>query len=84
MSAAPLGRKNTIMLGAACVNTVGAIIQCSSFSLGQLIVGRFIAVLGFSALAATAPNWQSECAGPAYEGEAVLYESLFISGGLAT
>jgi len=71
------------MLGAA-VNIVGAIIQCSSFSLGQLIVGRLIAGLGFGALAATAPNWQSECAGPAHRGEAVLYESLFISGGLAT
>ncbi|EDO00394.1 hypothetical protein SS1G_14264 [Sclerotinia sclerotiorum 1980 UF-70] len=41
-----LGRKRTIMLGAA-INMVGAILQSSSYSLGQLIVGRLISGLGF-------------------------------------
>lgn len=70
------------MLGAS-INIVGAIIQSSSFSLAQLIVGRLVSGLGFGALAATAPNWQSECSNAAHRGEAVLFESLFISGGLA-
>jgi len=78
----PLDRRRTIMLGAS-VNIIGAILQSSSFSLGQLIAGRIISGIGFGALAATAPNWQSELAGPAHRGEAVLYESVFISGGLA-
>ena len=36
-----LGRVRTIQLGAA-VNVIGAIIQSSSFSLAQLIVGRLV------------------------------------------
>jgi len=39
-----LGRKKTIQLGAA-VNVVGAILQSTSFSLGQLIVGRLVSGL---------------------------------------
>jgi MFS family permease len=36
-----LGRIRTIQLGAA-VNVIGAILQSTSFSLGQLIVGRLV------------------------------------------
>ncbi|QSZ29208.1 hypothetical protein DSL72_003719 [Monilinia vaccinii-corymbosi] len=78
-----LGRKRTIMLGAA-INIVGAILQSSSFSLGQLIVGRLVSGLGFGALTATAPNWQSECSKARHRGSVVLLEGLFISAGLAT
>ena len=77
-----LGRIRTIMLGAA-VNIVGAIIQASSFSLGQLIVGRLVTGLGFGALTATAPNWQSECAGAHHRGALVMLEGVFIGTGLA-
>lgn len=77
-----LGRRRTIQLGAA-VNVVGAILQATSFSLGQLIVGRLVTGLGFGALTATAPNWQSECSKADHRGGAVLLEGLFISLGLA-
>ncbi|KAI1316025.1 general substrate transporter [Xylariaceae sp. FL0255] len=77
-----LGRKRTIMLGAVG-NLIGAIIESSSYSLPQLIVGRLITGFGFGHLTATAPNWQAECATPAHRGAAVLWESVFISGGLA-
>lgn len=43
-----LGRKKTIMLG-AFVHTIGVILQASSFSLGQLVVGRIITGLGYVA-----------------------------------
>ena len=76
-----LGRIRTIMIGAA-LNTVGAILQASSFSLGQLIVGRVVSGLGFGALSATAPNWQSECSKAEHRGSVVILESLFISLGL--
>ena len=76
-----LGRIRTIMIGAA-LNTVGSIFQASSFSLGQLIVGRIVSGLGFGALTATAPNWQSECSKAEHRGSVVILESLFISLGL--
>ena len=77
-----LGRIRTIQLG-CIVTMIGAILQASSFSLGQLIVGRLVAGLGFGAITATAPNWQSECADASHRGAAVLFEGLFISAGLA-
>ena len=39
--------------------------------------------VGFGALSATAPNWQSECSSAEHRGAVVLLESLFISLGLA-
>jgi sugar porter (SP) family MFS transporter len=78
-----LGRKRTIMLG-AFINIIGAIIQSTSFSLAQLIVGRLVSGLGFGAVTATAPNWQSECSRANHRGSVVLLEGLFISLGLAT
>jgi sugar porter (SP) family MFS transporter len=77
-----LGRIRTIRLGAA-VDILGTVLQASSFSLPQLVVGRFITGLGFGALSATAPNWQSECSQSNHRGAAVVLESLFISAGLA-
>lgn len=77
-----LGRIRTIQLG-ALIDIIGAILQSTSFSLGQLIVGRLVAGLGFGALSATAPNWQSECSKSSHRGATVVLESVFISGGLA-
>lgn len=77
-----LGRRRTIMLGAA-IDIIGALLQSTSFSLGQLIVGRLVTGIGFGALSATAPIWQSECSQAAHRGAAVMFESLFISLGLA-
>lgn len=77
-----LGRKKTIMLG-ALVNIVGSILQSTSFSLSQLIVGRLVSGFGFGHLTATAPNWQAECSGADHRGAVVLLESVFISAGLA-
>lgn len=70
------------MLG-AFINIIGSLLQSSSFSLGQLIVGRLVSGFGFGHLTATAPNWQAECSGAHHRGAAVLLESVFISGGLA-
>lgn len=64
------------------LNTIGSILQASSFSLGQLIVGRIVSGLGFGALTATTPNWQSECSKAENRGSVVILESLFISLGL--
>lgn len=77
-----LGRIRTIQLGAV-IDIVGTVLQASSFSLPQLIIGRFVTGLGFGALSATAPNWQSECSQSSHRGAAVVLESFFISAGLA-
>lgn len=77
-----LGRIRTIQLGAV-VDILGTVLQASSFSLPQLVAGRFVTGLGFGALSATAPNWQSECSQSSHRGAAVVLESLFISAGLA-
>lgn len=70
------------MLG-ALVNIIGAVLQATSFSLGQLVVGRLVSGFGFGHLTATAPNWQAECSGADHRGAVVLLESVFISAGLA-
>ena len=72
-----------MMLGAS-IQIIGAIIQSTSYSLGQLIVGRLVSGLGLGALSATAPTWQSECSKAHLRGLTVLLEGVFISGGLAT
>lgn len=77
-----LGRKRTMMLG-AFINFIGALLQSSSFSLPQLIVGRLVSGFGFGHLTATAPNWQAECSTAGHRGAVVLLESVFISAGLA-
>ncbi|EWG50702.1 hypothetical protein FVEG_09842 [Fusarium verticillioides 7600] len=77
-----LGRKRTIIFG-ALINTIGAALQSSSYSLPQLIVGRLVSGYGFGHITATAPNWQAECSGAAHRGAAVMLEGLFISFGLA-
>lgn len=40
-----LGRRKTIFLGSA-IMVVGALLQCTSYSLGQLIVGRIVTGFG--------------------------------------
>ena len=70
------------MLGAAG-NIVGAILQSTSFSLPQLIVGRFVSGFGYGHVTATAPNWQAECSRAKHRGATVLLESVFISFGLS-
>jgi len=64
------------------VNAVGTIIQASSFSLAQLIVGRIINGLGLGLVAATVPSWQSECSKASHRGAFVVLEGLFIISGV--
>jgi MFS family permease len=70
------------MLGAA-VSIIGAVLQASSFSLGQLIVGRLVSGFGLGALTATAPNWQTECSKSVHRGKAVLMLGTFNGVGLS-
>ena len=78
-----LGRIRTITAGAS-ISVIGIIIQSSSFSIAQFIVGRVIMGLGLGMVAATAPTWQAECSTAKHRGAAVVLESVFISSGICT
>ncbi|KAK3703317.1 hypothetical protein LTR37_014529 [Vermiconidia calcicola] len=55
-----LGRKGNIILGLV-LETIGKIIQCSSFGIGQYVAGRLIAGTGNGFITSTIPAWQAEC-----------------------
>lgn len=55
-----LGRKGTIITG-LLIMAIGKIIQASSYSFAQLLVGRFIAGFGNGFNTAAVPAWQAEC-----------------------
>lgn len=75
------GRRAIIWIGTVWM-IVGAIIQTSSYSLAQLIVGRVIGGVGNGMHTATIPMWQSECSPPNKRGMLVMVEGLLITGGI--
>ncbi|KAK9462154.1 general substrate transporter [Lipomyces oligophaga] len=77
-----IGRRKTIFYGAA-VMTVGAVIQASSFSVAQLIVGRIVTGYGNGYITATVPTWQAECARPEMRGPLVIISSFLVTAGIA-
>ncbi|KXS94889.1 hypothetical protein AC578_1675 [Pseudocercospora eumusae] len=75
-----LGRKRTIMVGSA-IMVIGAAIQSSSFSLGQLIASRLITGFGNGMNTSTVPTWQSETSKSHRRGQMVMIEgSLIVFG----
>ncbi|KAK4500963.1 hypothetical protein PRZ48_006769 [Zasmidium cellare] len=77
----PLGRKRTIFAG-CIIMTVGALLQCTSYSLGQLIVGRLVTGVGNGLNTSTVPTWQSETAQSHQRGKLVMIEGMLITGGI--
>ncbi|KAL1310484.1 hypothetical protein AAFC00_000774 [Neodothiora populina] len=75
-----LGRRWVIFIGALCT-LIGEILECSSFSLAQFIVGRIVLGLGVGQLSATVPVWQSECSSSKNRGKHVVLDGAFISLG---
>lgn len=61
------GRKPNNMSGAVIVS-VGAILQSSSYSLGQFLVGRIVAGFGLGIMTTVIPIWLSECSMPKSRG----------------
>lgn len=74
------GRRNVIFVAAICT-LIGEILECSSFSLAQLIVGRVIVGLGVGQLSSIVPVWQSETSGAKNRGRHVVLDGLFICVG---
>lgn len=54
-----LGRRRTINVG-IYIQLLGVVIQCSAFSVGQLIAGRCVTGVGIGILTAGVPVYQAE------------------------
>lgn len=61
---------------------IGAILQTSSFSYAQLVVGRLVGGLGVGLLSAVAPMYISEIAPPNIRGALLAMEATTINGGI--
>ncbi|KAL1840049.1 hypothetical protein VTK73DRAFT_3859 [Phialemonium thermophilum] len=77
-----LGRRRCILAGSV-VMAVGAVLQCSAFSLPQLVVGRVVCGVGNGVNTSTVPVWQAECAKTHRRGPTVMAELCIVVGGVA-
>lgn len=76
-----LGRRKTIFYG-CIIMIIGATIQCSSFSVEQLIVGRIVTGYGNGMNTSTVPVWQSECAKAEKRGKLVMIQGSLVTAGI--
>ncbi|KAK8858902.1 hypothetical protein IAR55_003133 [Kwoniella newhampshirensis] len=76
-----IGRKGSILFWSA-IFTIGVIIQVSSFGLGQLTAGRFVAGLGVGALSAIVPLYIGEAAPKKLRGTLLVLYQVQIASGL--
>ncbi|KAI1339974.1 general substrate transporter [Xylariaceae sp. FL0016] len=67
------GRRITVMLGQTIL-IAGSILQASSYSLAQLIVGRVVTGIGNGMAVAVLPTWNGECSRAENRGRAVLWQ----------
>ncbi|PVH71344.1 general substrate transporter [Cadophora sp. DSE1049] len=68
-----LGRKKTIVAGCGIL-IIGAVLQCASYSLEQMIVGRFVAGIGNGMNTSVIPVWQSETSKAHHRGRLVVLQ----------
>ncbi len=76
-----IGRKGTILLGCLLI-CIGALLQASTYSIAQIIVGRIVTGAGIGNIAAAVPTYMAEMSLEAKErGPEVSYQlALLISG----
>lgn len=77
-----IGRRKTISLGCMFV-VLGGIIQSSSYSLPQMIVGRIVAGVGVGMNSVAVPMWQSETCKPEHRGKLIAIQLVLVIGGIA-
>ncbi|KAJ5600176.1 High-affinity glucose transporter [Penicillium hetheringtonii] len=76
-----LGRRRAIQVG-SIIWCIGSAISCSSFSIGQLVVGRFINGLSVGILSAQVPVYVAELAQPSKRGTVVGAQQWAITWGI--
>ncbi|KIR78596.1 monosaccharide transporter [Cryptococcus gattii EJB2] len=74
-------RKKAIAFGSVWF-VIGAILQTSSYSFAQLVVGRFVGGVGVGLLSAVAPMYISEISPPNIRGSLLAMEAVTIVGGI--
>ncbi|EHK20767.1 uncharacterized protein TRIVIDRAFT_49958 [Trichoderma virens Gv29-8] len=72
-----LGRRTLAHLGTLSI-TIGALLQASSFSVGQLMVGRIVAGIGLGLISSNIAIWQSETAPANVRGTLVACSLSFL------
>ncbi|KAJ5087458.1 general substrate transporter, partial [Penicillium angulare] len=77
-----LGRRNTVLVGTT-IMSIGALLQASSYSLGQMITGRIIAGIGNGLNTSTAPIWQVETSKVQLRGKLVILENVLVLVGFS-
>lgn len=77
-----LGRKKTILLGTS-IMLIGAVLQTSSFSVGQMMTARIISGIGNGLNSSTAPVWQTETATADLRGKLVIFENVLLLVGFS-
>ena len=75
-----LGRRRSIYLGSTLM-LIGAIIQTSSYTSGQLLAGRIICGLGLGMNTSAVPAWQSVCVPKQQRGALMTTDLLWVTGG---
>ncbi|QPG73180.1 hypothetical protein FOA43_000486 [Brettanomyces nanus] len=76
------GRLKSIFLGCALM-AIGAAIQCSSFTIGQFVVGRVITGLGNGLNTSSIPVYESETVRADVRGKLVMLFGAVNTGGVA-
>ncbi|KAH0287093.1 putative hexose carrier protein [Aureobasidium namibiae CBS 147.97] len=67
------GRRPIKLSGAGVISS-GAIIQCTSFGVGQFLAGRIIAGFGLGMMTSVIPIWLAECAAPKSRGRMIAMQ----------
>lgn len=68
-----LGRRRSILAGCSIL-IAGAIIQTTSYSVAQMIVGRIVAGTGTGMLTTAVPIWQAETAKANRRGALIVFQ----------
>ncbi|KAK3703559.1 hypothetical protein LTR37_014406 [Vermiconidia calcicola] len=78
-----LGRKGTILFGCLLI-CIGALLQASSYSVGQIIAGRIVTGSGIGCIASAVPTYMAEMSLEASErGPEVSYQLALLITGVA-
>jgi MFS family permease len=67
-----------------CSKIIGAILQCTSYSVPQIMVARFITGVGTGIETSTVPMYQSELCDAKRRGRLVSSEPLFVGVGIVS
>lgn len=78
-----IGRKGTILLGDLLI-CIGATLQASTYSVGQIIVGRIVTGAGIGCIASAVPTYMAEMSLEAKErGPEISYQLALLITGVA-